>query len=617
VAVTLAARWVALQGWSRLGFARNGDYARERLGVSLRSLQEWARVGAGLAERPALEAALLSGRLPWSKLRLLARFLSTRVSTEDERAWIAYAAGVSVKKLEHELRAVDRGALEAGACERVAFVAEDEANNANNANNEAECRVRISVPTPLAFKWQRTKNLAAKVDGTSLSAGEALERVTAEVLAALPVVQPGALEEIPGDDGNHGAISSMIVDGLGNFEREDPGEIVGMPGSADQNDDRPGLSIATGPSFLPTSSPALLPPFLGPLLEDLDSADAFEVDARLRRVIRLEQRLDAQLAPLIRRVTSPEYEWSDQYRSKATLARECLGMSPSKLRALLRVERLGDVCPSVREAYRDGELSWGRAQALAPLIDSDAEGSPGSDWRAEWVRFATTVTGQRLEETVARARFLREADYRAFEAHREDPAWFAASPDRKRNENENTETEAERQKCARPTDLLGGVRITIRVASDVARLFEAVMCTLRRAIEREMGRLPNEAEAFEAMIDHALMSWGAEDRELRRRMSKKYYAVLDRDDWRCVFPGCSSRKNLHVHHIRFRSNGGGDKPENLTTLCAFHHLRGVHGGTVRVRGAAPDGLLFELGLREGREPLARYRSGAPPGRAVN
>jgi len=46
------------------------------------------------------------------------------------------------------------------------------------------------------------------------------------------------------------------------------------------------------------------------------------------------------------------------------------------------------------------------------------------------------------------------------------------------------------------------------------------------------------------MMYHALMIWGAEDRALRRRMSKKYYAVLDRDDWRCVFPACSSRKNL-------------------------------------------------------------------------
>ncbi|MCP5070159.1 MAG: HNH endonuclease, partial [bacterium] len=123
------------------------------------------------------------------------------------------------------------------------------------------------------------------------------------------------------------------------------------------------------------------------------------------------------------------------------------------------------------------------------------------------------------------------------------------------------------------------------------------------------GRLPDEAEAFEAMLAHALASWEVEDPWLKRNMSRKHRAVLDRDDWRCVFPGCASQKNLHVHHIRFRSAGGGDQPENLTTLCAFHHLRGVHGGTVGVSGSAPDGLEFALGLRAGLAPLARYRSG--------
>jgi hypothetical protein len=51
----------------------------------------------------------------------------------------------------------------------------------------------------------------------------------------------------------------------------------------------------------------------------------------------------------------------------------------------------------------------------------------------------------------------------------------------------------------------------------------------------------------------------------------------------------------HSHHIRFRSAGGPDEPWNRTTLCAFHHHRGVHAGSVRIAGRAPDGLLFELG----------------------
>lgn len=59
----------------------------------------------------------------------------------------------------------------------------------------------------------------------------------------------------------------------------------------------------------------------------------------------------------------------------------------------------------------------------------------------------------------------------------------------------------------------------------------------------------------------------------------------------------------------FRSSGGGDDPSNLTTLCARHHLRDVHGGVVRCTGAAPHGLRFELGLRADAPPLVVYRSG--------
>jgi hypothetical protein len=68
-------------------------------------------------------------------------------------------------------------------------------------------------------------------------------------------------------------------------------------------------------------------------------------------------------------------------------------------------------------------------------------------------------------------------------------------------------------------------------------------------------------------------------------------------------------RNLHAHHVRFRSAGGADELANLVTLCAAHHLRGVHAGAIRLGGRAPDALWFELGVRPGQPPLARYRSG--------
>ena len=139
---------------------------------------------------------------------------------------------------------------------------------------------------------------------------------------------------------------------------------------------------------------------------------------------------------------------------------------------------------------------------------------------------------------------------------------------------------------------------------DVVQLFKAVLCTVRRRIESETGRLPTSGEALGTMLDHAFGTWGFPEEKVAAR-----YRIYARDGWRCAVPGCSSHQNLHDHHIHFRSAGGSDDPSNRVTLCAFHHLRGVHAGLLRCTGQAPDGLRWELGIRPGVTPLLAYRSG--------
>jgi hypothetical protein len=39
--------------------------------------------------------------------------------------------------------------------------------------------------------------------------------------------------------------------------------------------------------------------------------------------------------------------------------------------------------------------------------------------------------------------------------------------------------------------------------------------------------------------------------------------------------------------VLFRSHGGGDELDNQVGVCAFHHLRCIHGGYLRVVGRAP------------------------------
>jgi 5-methylcytosine-specific restriction endonuclease McrA len=50
--------------------------------------------------------------------------------------------------------------------------------------------------------------------------------------------------------------------------------------------------------------------------------------------------------------------------------------------------------------------------------------------------------------------------------------------------------------------------------------------------------------------------------------------VLERDGWRCQ--ECGSVKNLQVHHLKARSQLGGDTMQNLITLCVSCHAK-VHG----------------------------------------
>lgn len=87
----------------------------------------------------------------------------------------------------------------------------------------------------------------------------------------------------------------------------------------------------------------------------------------------------------------------------------------------------------------------------------------------------------------------------------------------------------------------------------------------------------------------------AHDRPQKRSQRSR---VAERDGYRCGAPGCTSRANLQEHHLRYRSQQGGDEEANLLLLCAFHHLQGEHGGLARCHGRAPLDIVWQLGADE-------------------
>ena len=97
-----------------------------------------------------------------------------------------------------------------------------------------------------------------------------------------------------------------------------------------------------------------------------------------------------------------------------------------------------------------------------------------------------------------------------------------------------------------------------------------------------------------ALLEDFVDTWD-DPAAMPRRPGDEIYV---RDGWRCVAPGCTSRRNLEVHHVRYRSRGGDDDPANRICLCRFHHQRGEHGDLASCRGRAPTGVTWRLGRRD-------------------
>jgi hypothetical protein len=69
------------------------------------------------------------------------------------------------------------------------------------------------------------------------------------------------------------------------------------------------------------------------------------------------------------------------------------------------------------------------------------------------------------------------------------------------------------------------------------------------------------------------MSYGRHTRTIPPALRR---AIIHRDHNRCAADGCNSRNRLQIHHITPWSQGGRTDPDNLITLCWYHHHITIH-----------------------------------------
>jgi hypothetical protein len=336
-------------------------------------------------------------------------------------------------------------------------------------------------------------------------------------------------------------------------------------------------------------------------LEGLEELDAFQLDAAMRRVRLFLQQRQARFGDSLGLFLDLELHRELGYSTAGSYIRERLGIPERTARELVRTARAAHTrSADFASAYARGDLSWLQVLTLLPVLRfSNA---------TAWIERAGEVTLRRLADEVewtmrrvdldpanAAAMLPPSGDaLDAFRAFSAGDALGMGGPNDERqmcadgNGGESNADGASEELWG----ILGRIHVTFVAPLSISVLFRSVMQGFASPYEPRW-------KALERMLEHVLGQW--------RNQPRHRDPVFERDGYRCTAPCCNSFTNLHDHHIIPRSAGGSNDLSNRTTLCAWHHLRAVHGGLARAAGCAPDGIEWELGLSPDKAPLLRFR----------
>jgi hypothetical protein len=591
-----ARAFIGRRAYDRLGFVRLGDYARERLGVSARMLESAAWLATRLDELPAVSRAFDRSEISWAQARAICRV----AVPANEEQWLACARRSTVGTLE---RLVARAEQPDG-------VAADPDGDPNEIDGEPAIRWRFACPARVRALWRRALELASRAAGEPLSDWRAAEIVAAEGSSGRPTGTPL---------GDRVLIAAIRL--AHRARRKARGSAVdddavsrGAPASdaAMAIDDREPAALSVEPRRETlTLEP---PPPSGP----------FALDARLGEAIRVLRTIEPRIGRLLRVVVDQRIYRLFGHRAFQDYVRDRLGMSARKAWALLKIEKATLRSDDFARAYREGRLSWVRALALLPVLDRANA--------AAWIARAESVTVRRLNDEVEWVLAARDAlgpDVSSapppVDSRLASPVRVSAA-DEYRDSSPGARLQIGAHEVgsglgAASDGLDAGSRHQALERREVFDVSDAeirftgptsVVTLLRDVLDAFADPYEPRWTALERLLRHVIVHWESTPRHPD--------PVFARDRWRCTVPACSSRRNLHDHHIRFRSRGGDNTRDNRTTVCAAHHLHGIHDGTIHATGTAPHAIEWRLGVRADAPPFLtcvgdRYR--APAATVVN
>lgn len=626
-----------------LGFSSLGAYAVERCERSAR----WAEAARCLARRleelPELRRATAMGRASWSMAELLARV----ATPDDEARWLERAESRTVRQVRAWVARALAGAREAGGngtAATPAILIDERAATAGSAGGAAVensavehapvehaavedaealdsrssdaagelCTLTCTVNHEDAWLFEATRCLLEQLGERSMAAqGEALlAEAQGTLLAALP---PGAIDVSGERDG--GEAQRPWVEQLRRWR-------IRAEAACEKN-----ILAHTSPraeSSADGLSEVALAATLG--MAPLEHASGVVLDRLVRSLSSTLARHELEFSRLVLRFHRADGWRRLGYATEAQYARERLGLSRSSLvarRALaLRLEKLPGVAAAlgsaqigveaalqlVRVATPRTEAAWterARQRTIKHLREEVAAALTAVRWAGDGdcppPEDTEMVAFQALEQAVVSGRFA--------EGHAPPPSGVggesAAPPGAERPLMEPT-AEARRAWCTLLGSLASWLAGGLQMSATPPCLTASRAClsagrvTLRLRMSRETCVWWRSLEAqARRWMPHGmswlrflcLSVWRAWHHSLGTSVA--YGHIYVRDRFRCTSPVCN-RRDVTPHHLRFRSAGGGDDDDNISSVCTWCHLCGIHGGTIRALGTA-ECITWEFG----------------------
>jgi 5-methylcytosine-specific restriction endonuclease McrA len=320
-----------------------------------------------------------------------------------------------------------------------------------------------------------------------------------------------------------------------------------------------------------------------------------ELEQRLICNRRERSGLDAEDMEILEELDGRQVATADGSRSLSEWTAARLDVGHETAKGLVRTMRRTQDRPELRQALADGLATFDRIEALSRIPEQVGL----------WEH--TDIAGVR-REAAKRARISAEDEYRSADDRflvlqpSLDESWWnlfggldgvsGALLDKVLTETadqlpelpDGTRSDSSWQRATALIELCvtgdpPPAQITVFVDAEhaaetngeTAVILEAGPRVGRRALEAILCDTFTEVTARGE--DGRLLEYGRRSRTIPPALRR---AIIHRDGNACAADGCNGRNRLQIHHVIPWSRGGPTDPDNLLTLCWYHHHIVVH-----------------------------------------